>query len=149
MERNLTAADICAAAGCKPSTLRAWRNRNGLFPQVVGDGWTRYDLAEAIGARIVQLLSERGFAAQPSVNLVNQMREILINAARGYAPFIGIGRALSGEHLEFKVFSSTGLVLDSIGWFTDPVVTVLDLNSFSIGAVSAIRDHRDSQGAEQ
>ncbi|PPQ39427.1 hypothetical protein SAMN06265338_103278 [Rhodoblastus acidophilus] len=143
MEKTLTSAEICAAASCPASTLRAWRNRNGLFPHHADkEGWSRFDLADAIGARIVVLLTQRGLAAQSAVDLVNEMRHTLELAAEGYAPWIGIGRKSFSDVLEFRELNATGSVMDNLGWFDDPVPTVINLNAISWEIAFAVRKMR-------
>jgi DNA-binding transcriptional MerR regulator len=149
MESTLTASEVCAAAKCPPSSLRAWQNRNGLFPHLAKDGgWRRYTLSDAIGIRLVVLLTERGFAAQEVVNLVNAMRPNLEMAAQGYAPFVGIGRSEDSGSLEFRELKWTGKVLDDLGWFKDPVVISVDLGRITNEVVFLIGEMRDGGDAE-
>ena len=133
MEPYLSASQVCAAAHCPASTLRAWRNRNGLFSErhSIGDGWTQFDFAEAIGVRLVVLLTQRGFAAQPAINLVNSMRKELERAAKGYAPWVGVAFKEGEEILEFRELNMNGTVLDQLGWFTDSIVTAINLRHVS------------------
>ncbi|MGA2637436.1 MerR family transcriptional regulator [Methylocella sp.] len=143
LNKSLTASEVCAAADCPPSTLRAWRNRNGLFADdLTGEGWTRFDFAQAIGVRITVLLTQRGFAAQQAVDLVNGMRDTLTKAARGYPPLLGIARKGDTETLEFRKLEDMGRVADNLRWFTDPVVIVLNLNAISLEVLFAIREQR-------
>ena len=152
MDVSLTASQICLAAQCGPSTLRAWRNRNGLFPRLSeGSGWTRYDFADAVGVRIMQIFSERGFAAQSVADLVNAMRPHLEKAAQGYAPFFAVGLRGDRKTLEFRQIKMADTALDAFGWFVDdPIVTVIDLNRLCNEVSSKLRDLRAlEQGAHE
>lgn len=140
MSSNLAAAEVCEATGCLPVTLRSWRNRNGLFPHHKGGGgWTRYDLADALGVRLVVLLTARGFAAQEACEVVNEMRGILEKAVAGFAPWVGVGRSIVTDRYEFHVLDSAGTVLDHLGWFLDDVVVVVNLNAITLKLVDTIR----------
>jgi DNA-binding transcriptional MerR regulator len=158
MSETLTASEVCAVAGCSASTLRAWRNRNGLFPHHHSSGgWTRFDLADVIGVRLVTLLADRGFAAQPVINLVNAMRPTLENAARTKLPRrIGVGRGrhgdlsfpldrfspLDNDVLEFRELDELGTVMDNLGWFEDSVVIAINLASICWEIEFKIRELR-------
>lgn len=143
MDQTLTASEVIAAAGCPASSLRAWQNRNGLFPHLAKDGgWRRYALSDVIGVRLVVLLTERGFVAQEVVNLVNAMRPNLEKAAQGYSPLIGIGRREDDESLEFRELQGSGTVLDNLGWFVDPVVVAIDLQKITNEVFFAVREMR-------
>lgn len=129
MENIISVSDLCEVTGCKPSTLRAWRNRNGLFPHHSGnEGWTRYDLADGIGVMLMMVLQEKGFAGQDAINLVNQVREVLVLSAQGSSSRLAIGRMAGGERLEWKELLVSHRVVDVFGWFDDAVVIVVDLN---------------------
>jgi hypothetical protein len=143
MEQTLTASEVCEAAGCPASTLRSWRNRNGLFSgqHAIGDGWTRFDLAEAIGVRLVVILTQRGFAAQPATNLVNRMRPLLVLTS-DVGGWVGVGYAEDGETLEYRELKTTGTILDNLGWFHGPVVTAINLNLIATEVVFSIRRQR-------
>jgi len=150
MDSALTASEVCEAAGCPASTLRAWRNRNGLFAgqHAIGEGWTRFDLAEAIGVRLVVILSQRGFAAQPAINLVNGMRSLLVLAAQGAAWWVGVGQAEDGETLEYRELKTGGTILDNLGWFRGPVVTAIDLGALADEVFFSVRRQRGLDQAE-
>lgn len=62
---------LCAVAGCKEVTLRAWRNRNGLFPETLGKaGCNRFSVLDICWARTVVVLTEHGLGADDAVRLV-------------------------------------------------------------------------------
>jgi hypothetical protein len=144
MEQTLTASEVCKAACCPASTLRAWRNRNGLFEgqHAIGEGWTRFDLAEAIGVRLVVILTQRGFATQPAINLVNNMRPLLVHACHGAAWWVGVGRAEDGETLEYRELTETGTILDNLNWFHGSVVTAIHLGAVAEEVLFSIQGQR-------
>jgi hypothetical protein len=96
-------------------------------------------MGEAIGVRMMVALTSRGFGAQQAVDLVNEMRGSLELAAQGYAPWIGIARMADSEKLEFRELKSTGTVMDNLGWFSDPLVIAIDLNSISLEVFFTLR----------
>lgn len=141
MTDDLTASEVCAATGCAAPTLRAWRNRNGLFPRhAEAGGWTRYDLADAIGVALVMALTARGTEAQAAVNLVNALRSTLEQAAHGnFVGRLGVGRSLEGS-LEFRIIRNTDLV--PFDYFDDPIVTVINLQAIAWKIIFAVRQAR-------
>ena len=149
MDSALTASEVCEAAGCPASTLRAWRNRNGLFAErhASGEGWTRFDMAEAIGVRLVVILAQRGFAAQPAINLVNSMRPLLVMASQGAAWWVGVGQE-DRETLEYRELKTGGTILDNLGWFRGPVVTAIHLGAIADEVFSSVRRQRGLDQAE-
>jgi DNA-binding transcriptional MerR regulator len=143
MVQTVTASEIHGATGVGASTLRAWRNRNGLFPHHFDrEGWTRYEFADAIGVAIMVELTTRGFAAQDAANLVNSMRDQLSLAAQGYTPRVGIGRSPDGPGLEWREIKDTSLAIDALGWFDDPIVIVINLNAICFRLLFSIRSQR-------
>ncbi|WP_029356240.1 MerR family transcriptional regulator [Bosea sp. 117] len=135
-----TASEICAAAGCIASTLRAWRNRNHLFgDQPAIGGWSRFTLADVIAVRALVLLSQRGFEAQHAVDLINHMGPIFERAAHGGAPLIGIGRKLDSDELEVRGLNKANSVAEELSWFTDPIVLVIDLNAIAFEVAAALK----------
>ena len=69
------ASVLCAVAGCSVVTFRAWRNRNGLFPECEGGtGWNRFSWSDIATARAVVVLTERGLNAQTAVDAAMRAR---------------------------------------------------------------------------
>lgn len=129
MENTISVTDLCEVTGCKPSTLRAWRNRSGLFPHHAGnEGWTRYDMADGVAVMLMMILHEKGVAGQDAVNLVNQLRGVLVQAASGFPSRLVIGQEEGTGKLEWKELRPTHRAADFFGWFDDAVVLVIDLN---------------------
>lgn len=142
-DTNLTASEVCAAAGCVASTLRAWRNRNGLFSyKSDSQGWTRFDLSEAVGVRVVAELTSRGFAAQEAVDFVNAATDLLRKSVSGTVRFVGVGRAAGSKEIEFRELSPDDRVSSELDWFDDPVLVVLNLHAIAWAVVFAVRTAR-------
>lgn len=65
-----TASTVCAVAGCKPVTLRAWQARNGLFPsEKPRDKWKYYSRADIGAVRVMTILTRRGFLAEVAARI--------------------------------------------------------------------------------
>jgi DNA-binding transcriptional MerR regulator len=62
-----TASAVCALLGIKPSTLRAWRNRELVVVEgaATRNGWTRYTPTDV--ARLQQFAALVGAGVRPSV----------------------------------------------------------------------------------
>lgn len=66
--KQFTTSVLTRVAGCEPVTLRAWRNRNGLFPETAGaQGWNRFSLIDICIARSVVLMTASGIAASEAI----------------------------------------------------------------------------------
>ena len=100
-ELTFTASEVCEFANVQASTLRAWRNRNGLFPQAASLGWTRYTLDEVVALMILSDLTKKGFETQSSVNLVNRLRAEIIDACNAGQRFILIDEPAGDGTLDF------------------------------------------------
>jgi hypothetical protein len=73
--RQYPASALCTAAGCSAVTLRAWRNRNGLFPECQRTtGWNYFSRADIAAARVVVVLTERDLSAQMAVDVAMRAR---------------------------------------------------------------------------
>jgi hypothetical protein len=60
---------LIAAAGCEADTFRAWRNRNGLFPETAGGGkWNKFSVVDILVTALVKDFTTRGMAAQWAVD---------------------------------------------------------------------------------
>ncbi len=127
-EKNFTTADVVAAAGCSPVTFRAWRNRNGLFPETKNrEGWNRFSVADICTVRVVAVLTSKGVAAQFAIStameilpqfqllLYSKWRQNRIGKIRHYA-VVGDWRGEEGnEALTPKVFFFGGVkTLDEV-----------------------------------
>jgi len=67
-ERKHLTSTLVAVAGCKAVTFRAWRNRNGLFPETQeASGWNRFSVIDICVARAVVVMTEHGFPADEAV----------------------------------------------------------------------------------
>ncbi|MGU3538877.1 hypothetical protein [Methylobacterium sp. A54F] len=66
--KQFTTATLTRVAVCEAVTLRAWRNRNGLFPETAGSqGWNRFSLIDICVARAVVLMTTSGIAASDAI----------------------------------------------------------------------------------
>lgn len=62
-------ATLMAAAGCEADTFRAWRNRNGLFPETAGGGkWNKFSVVDVLVTALVAQFTRRGMTAQLAVD---------------------------------------------------------------------------------
>jgi hypothetical protein len=60
---------LIAGAGCGSDTFRAWRNRNGLFPETSGGGkWNKFSVIDILVAGLVSDLTRAGVSAQLAVD---------------------------------------------------------------------------------
>ena len=60
---------LIAGAGCGSDTFRAWRNRNGLFPDTSGGGkWNKFSVIDILVACLVNDLTRAGVSAQLAVD---------------------------------------------------------------------------------
>jgi hypothetical protein len=68
-EKRFQTSILVDAAGCPSDTFRAWRNRNGLFPETQGSNkWNRFSYVDIMITGIVADLSKRGLSAQLAVD---------------------------------------------------------------------------------
>ncbi|MFG1201725.1 MerR family transcriptional regulator [Xanthobacter aminoxidans] len=84
-EKCYTASTACAVAEVPPSTLRAWRNNNGLLSGPAHKGWNRFSIVDLCVIRLVSQLTKRGMQADDACKT---------------APFIGLSfhSLIDGEH---------------------------------------------------
>lgn len=60
---------LISGAGCSSDTFRAWRNRNGLFPETSGGGkWNKFSIIDIFVVALVSDLTRNGLSAQLSVD---------------------------------------------------------------------------------
>lgn len=150
---NISVSELCEITGIPASTIRSWRNRNGLFPHhAETSGWTRYTLDEALALGMVKSLSALGFEAQQAVNLANRMRETFRAAIAGSPSLVGIARCVDDpEVLEHRILKAGNILANEFGWFTDPLVIVVDLQRIWVPMffdLRAIRGTGDQQSDE-
>lgn len=156
-ETTLTSREVSEASGALPTTLRQWRDRNGLLPHLsdpASSKWARFSLSDALAVCVVHQLTKKGVAAQPAVNLANSLKEFLQMAAMGAgARFIGIGfsQGSAGEdqRLEFKALPDMGLVIDALGFFDDAVIIVLNIQSIAWELIGNVRKMRGLDDEKQ
>jgi hypothetical protein len=70
LSKRFQTSMLIDAAGCQSDTFRAWRNRNGLFPETQNSGnkWNRFSFIDVMVAAIVTELTKRGLSAQLAVD---------------------------------------------------------------------------------
>lgn len=74
LPKRYATSTVVAVAGCSPVTFRAWRNRNGLFPETRGgEGWNYFSRADIAAVRVVVILTGMGLAAQVAVEVAMQL----------------------------------------------------------------------------
>lgn len=67
-DKTYATSTLVAAAGCEAVTFRAWRNRNGLFPETKGGTkWNRFSVLDICVARTVTMLTAHGISAADAV----------------------------------------------------------------------------------
>ncbi|RUV27678.1 MULTISPECIES: MerR family transcriptional regulator [unclassified Mesorhizobium] len=68
-EKLFSAPQVCEAAGCKQVTLRAWRRRNGLFPETLTDRRQNhfFSLRDVCMVRAIVVLTHHGLAADDAI----------------------------------------------------------------------------------
>ncbi|MCD0417289.1 hypothetical protein LOC51_08685 [Rubrivivax sp. JA1024] len=73
---------LLQAAGCAGETFRAWRNRNGLFPETQeGERrWNKFSIVDVMVAMIVTELTKRGMMAQTAVDAGNAAGPVIAEA---------------------------------------------------------------------
>lgn len=85
--REYKASALCHVAGCEQTTLRAWRRRNGLFPETMKSRkWNLFSLADMRAAKLVVDLTSVGVAAQRAVDIAMQLLPTLEEQSTGRAP---------------------------------------------------------------
>jgi hypothetical protein len=114
-EKLYTTATVCSAAGVKAVTFRAWRARNGLFPETLGGKkWNRFSFLDICVVRAVVVLIEHGLGAEDAISLAHgRQRPIRLDERfreffRGNVtcPVIGFSR---GDPFEAPSLNSLGL----------------------------------------
>lgn len=76
--REYTASALCYVAGCELETFKAWRRRNGLFPETKKAGsWSRFSLADMSAAKVVVDLTRSGVSAQRAVDIAMKLLPVI------------------------------------------------------------------------
>ncbi|MHC2291661.1 hypothetical protein [Bradyrhizobium barranii] len=69
---------LIAGAGCGSDTFRAWRNRNGLFPETSGGGkWNKFSIIDIFVVSLVNDLTRSGLSAQFAVDAAMKAAPLL------------------------------------------------------------------------
>lgn len=138
-ENTVTAAEVCEAADCKPSTLRAWHNRLHLLSGN-GQGWRRYTLEDLLTIRVMVILTTFGLSAVVAVDIAHSIQKEIRLAASGWGHKFAIARNSDGSIRVEKIdqFSSAGSALD----FEAELTLVIDLHYVTNQMVDRIRNLR-------
>jgi hypothetical protein len=118
-EKVFFASTLLNTVRCSPATFRAWRNRNGLFPETKGTaGWNKFSIVDVLVSAIVFELTSAGIGAQ-----------LAVDAAMKSAPEITqlYGSLESDRHLDLGAVVMRLLSLTSISEF--PVLEITNPNS--------------------
>jgi len=68
-EKVFFVSTLLTTVGCSPATFRAWRNRNGLFPETKdAGGWNKFSIVDVLLTDIVFHLTKAGISAQVAVD---------------------------------------------------------------------------------
>lgn len=130
---QFTTSTLTRVAGCEAVTLRAWRNRNGLFPETAGkQGWNRFSLVDVCIARTVVLMTASGIAAGEAIWFAEMHLRTPFKLAHtndlngelsGIVAFAPKGKS---ETATFRLYVGPQDVVDTISEFGG-LVTLLDL----------------------
>lgn len=78
---------LIKAVGCTAATLRAWRTRNGLFPETHDSGtWNKFSIIDMFVASIVKELTSRGMPAQLAVDVAVAAGPVLTKLCEDVPP---------------------------------------------------------------
>ena len=137
-----TTSSLVEAAGCSPITFRAWRNRNGLFPETAGkQGWNRFSVIDACVVRTIVVMTRHGLPASAAIAFCEKyLRASLFNAwewpdGNTFCTFEVGG---SEEEVLFST-PQVGASLEDLMKPSDGVVTVISLRSVVEHVQSALQ----------
>lgn len=108
------AAVIVAIAGVPAATFRAWRNRNGLFPEKKeASGWNRFFVSDIYSVKAMSELMKHGYTVTAAVNAANALRpffdlkvQMLDREIELQAVWLLISRASDGEEITVERISN-------------------------------------------
>lgn len=67
-DRKFLTSTLVAVAGCKAVTFRAWRNRNGLFPETKdAGGWNYFSIVDLCLVRAIVVMTNQGLPADDAI----------------------------------------------------------------------------------
>ncbi|MBM0205664.1 hypothetical protein JNW90_23615 [Micromonospora sp. STR1s_5] len=141
LQKLYTTSVLTEVAGVSPVTLRAWRNRNGLFPDTAGQRkWNRFSISDICIARTIVLLTAHGLStgdaiwfAEPHLRTAFTVVEM-----EAMSPLVGFGKGADGKawflpYLEDQPIST---LVDREGG----LITILDLRT----VISWVKEHLPS-----
>jgi len=141
---TLNTKQVTLVTHCRPTTLRSWRLRNGLFPHHSCDrSHTKYSVLDVIGIRLLMELMRKGFKTQYSVDILNALRPYLEAAARGSRSRIGLQVSVNSGSLELVEISISGFN-DPFSQLSGSVLVALDIDATFSEVWDAFNEGRPS-----
>jgi hypothetical protein len=132
LQALFTTSTLVEAADCSPITFRAWRNRNGLFPETAGkQGWHRFSAIDVCVVRTVVVMTRHGLPASAAIEFSNKyLRAFFFNIwespdERGFCTFELGDRE---QEVQFSI-PKTGTSLGDLMGPSTGVVTLLNLRN--------------------
>ncbi|TXN26162.1 hypothetical protein FV232_26280 [Methylobacterium sp. WL30] len=106
LAKQYTTSVLTRAAGCSPVTFRAWRNRNGLFPETKDDQkWNRFSIIDICIVRAIVVITEFGVGAKEAIWSAEEFLRSAIKVAYipgpGMSAILGISRTKATEEVGF------------------------------------------------
>jgi hypothetical protein len=101
--RQFTIPTLVQVAGVNAVTFRAWRNRNGLFPETVDHqkGWKRFSFVDICIVRVIVVLTSHGIAPSDAIWPAEQFLRTAITVAASspgtMSPILGFGKDAAGR----------------------------------------------------
>lgn len=148
---QFTTSTLTRVAGCEPVTLRAWRNRNGLFPETAGkQGWNRFSLIDVCIARTVVLMTASAVTASEAIWFAETYLRTPFKLAHwgdldgdlsGIVAFAPKG---SAETATFRTFIKPEEVVSAIAQFGGLAI-FLDLNSIHAQVLAGLEAAAEPQ----
>lgn len=168
-DRKFLTSTLVAVAGCKAVTFRAWRNRNGLFPDTKeSGGWNHFSIVDICLVRAIVMMTNHGLPADDAIwfaqtTLRQDFKRILDGTSEQfYVAFFkgGVNRAepvlivKDDGHLDFREGADPDFVeprctfincagadkLADILARTKGIATVIDLMSIAEHVISELRE---------
>jgi len=132
--KQFTTSTLTRVAGCEPVTLRAWRNRNGLFPETSGaKGWNRFSFVDVCIARTVVMMTAAGIAAGEAIWFAEMYLRTPFKLARRHrldgdlSGIVAFAPKGVNDTASFRMFVQPQDLVEVIAQFGG-LVTLLDLN---------------------
>jgi hypothetical protein len=145
--RQFTSSTLVKAAGCEQVTLRAWRNRNGLFPELgSGTGWHRFSFLDICIVRAVTLLTTSGIRVPDAVWFANTHLGIwfedVLSEREDVSSIIGFynGPVAGSDDHVFFVFLRPSDTIAEVVAKSASIITILDLEAITRHVLSVLEE---------